>query len=464
MTKNNVTFSVGNVAIIDKVNEKYQLFNKLFDNLGTKAKNIKNSAKLFCYNRLGDCVAINQLNEIYPEELFTQLGFREVPAERSFYRDLDRIGQRVPFIHGRYQEIIKKNCLVSEKQFMDFSSSYFEGHKSKLGELGYSRDHEPGKEQITFGISTGMNNIPSALTIQKGNIQDKKHFKFMLKTVKHLLKEGSLLIFDCGGNTEINKKKIRKSKFNYLTLKPKKKKTYNKYIELFKNSKKKIIYINGIEYTCVKTKEETEIQYIFYSNGLAKDQKKKRNKKFLRELEKNSSKLKKVKKGKLLATYISKEGYILVKGSIQKTLDEIKNPFITGLEGYFILESSVDDEPEKILRLYKDKDKAEKLIRNMKEGTELRPIRHWSTNAIIGYLFIVFLTNCLINLTQFLAKLPVVKNVKLLKKFLNNLTLTIVYPENRFRFQVLSNISEEILSILGDFIYKYEDKSLDLRW
>lgn len=166
----------------------------------------------------------------------------------------------------------------------------------------------------------------------------------------------------------------------------------------------------------------------------------------------------------MIGTYISKEGYILAKGSIQKTLDEIKNPFITGLEGYFILESSVDDEPEKILRLYKDKDKAEKLIKNMKEGTELRPIRHWSTNAIIGYLFIVFLTNCLINLTHFLAKLPVVKNLKLLKKFLNNLTLTVVYPQNRFKFTILSNISEEILSILGDFIYKYEDKSLDLRW
>ena len=462
--KRNVTFSVGNVAIIDKVNEKYQLFNKLFDNLGTKAKNIKNSAKLFCYNRLGDCVAINQLNEIYPEELFTQLGFREVPAERSFYRDLDRIGQRAPFFLDRYQGIIQANGLVSEKQFMDFSSSYFEGHKSKLGELGYSRDHESGKEQITFGISTGINNIPTALTIQKGNVQDKKHFKFMLKTVKHLLKEDSLLIFDCGGNTEINKKKIRKSKFNYLTLKPKKKKTYKRYIEIFKNSKKEILILNDIEYKSVKIKEENEIQYIFYSNELFKDQKKKRNRKFERELEKNEPKLIKVKKGKVIGSYISKEGYILAKGSIQRTLAEINNPFITGLEGYFILESSVHAEPEKMLRLYKDKDKAEKLIRNMKEGTELRPIRHWSTNAIIGYLFIVFLTNCLINLTHFLAKLPVIKNVKLLKKYLNNLTLTVIYPPNRFKFSVLSNISEEIKAILGDFVNKYEDKSLDLRW
>lgn len=462
--KQNVTFSIGNVAVIDKVNEKYQLFSKLFDNLGTKARNIKNSAKLFCYNRLGDCIAINQLNEIYPEELFNQLGFKDVPAERSLYRDLDRIGQRAPFLLERYQEIIKVNGLVSEKQFMDFSSSYFEGNQSKLGKLGYSRDHEPGKKQITFGIATGINNIPTALTIQKGNVQDKKHFKFMLKAVKYLLKEGSLLIFDCGGNTEKNKEKINKLKFNYLTLKPKKKKTYKKYIELFKNQRKAAIIINEVEYKCVKLVEKGEVQYVFYSKELYNEQIKKRNKKFVKELENNDVKLRKVKKGKVIGSYISKEGYILAKGSIQKSLAEIKNPFITGLEGYFILESSIDDEPEKILMLYKDKDKAEKFIRNMKEGTELRPMRHWSTNAIMGYLFIVFLTNCIINLTHFLAKLPVVKNLKLLKKYLNNLTLTVVYPKNRFRFAVLSNISEEIKAILGDFVYKYEDKSLDLRW
>ena len=462
--KNNVTFSIGNVAVIDKVNEKFGLFDCLFNDLNCKAKNIKQSAKLFVYNRLGDCVSINQINSVHPKELLDQFEFKEKPSDRTFYRDLERIGKRVPFLQVKYQQIIKKNNLESEEQFLDFSSSYFEGNKSKLGELGYSRDNQPGKEQINFGIATGINEIPTALTIQKGNVQDKKHFRFMLKTVKYLLKKDSLLIFDCGANTEANKEKIIKLGFNYLTLKPKKRKTYKKYIENFKKQNKVSIIINEIEYKCVKVVEKDEIQYIFYSKGLYKDQTKKRDKKFEKELEKNDSRLTKVKKGKTLETYISREGYILAKGVIQKSLDEIKNPFITGLEGYFILESSVDDEPEKILSLYKDKDKAEKLIRNMKEGTELRPMRHWTTNALIGHLFIVFLTNCIISLTQFLAKSPVVKNVKLLKKFLNNLTLTVVYPENRFRFSVLSNISEEILGILGDFIYKYEDKSLKLRW
>lgn len=462
--KNNVTFSIGNVAVIDKVNEKFKLFDYLFSNLNTKAKNIKQSAKLFVYNRLGSCASINRITEVYPEELFQTLGFDNKPSDRTLYRDLERIGKRFPFLQEKYQIILQKNNLVSDKQFLDFSSTYFEGNKSELGALGYSRDNQPGKEQLNFGISTGINEIPTALTIQKGNVQDKKHFNFMLKAVKAVLEKNSLLIFDCGANTKANKSKIRKLGFHYLTLKAKKRKTYRDYIDIFKRKEKTKIKINELEYLCVKVNGQDEIQYIFYSKELYRDQVKKRNNKFLKELEKNDSKLSKIKRGKILSTYISREGYILTKGSIQKSLDEIKNPFITGLEGYFILESSVDDEPEKILRLYKDKDKAEKLIRNIKEGTELHPMRHWTKNALIGYLFIVFLTNCIISLTQFLANNPVVKNLKLLKKYLNNLTLTVVYPQNRFRFTILSNISKEIKAILGDFIFKYEDKSLELRW
>jgi transposase len=145
-------------------------------------------------------------------------------------------------------------------------------------------------------------------------------------------------------------------------------------------------------------------------------------------------------------------------------IGELLNPYVNGLEGFFVLQSSIDDDPEKILALYKDRDKAEKLIRNMKEGTELHPIRHWNDWAVKGYLVIIFLTNFLINLTLLKAENPVVKNVKLLKKYLMKLTVTIVYPPNGFKFHVISNISEEIRSIFGNYIDKYEDKSLSLRW
>ncbi len=45
----------------------------------------------------------------------------------------------------------------------------------------------------------------------------------------------------------------------------------------------------------------------------------------------------------------------------------------------------------------------------------------------------------IINLTLLKAKKPVVKNVKLLKNYLMNLTVTIVYPPNGFKFHVLAN-------------------------
>jgi len=261
-----------------------------------------------------------------------------------------------------------------------------------------------------------------------------------------------------------NKKRVIDQKFNYLTLKAKKRKSYQKYISIFKNSEKEKIIINNIEYSAIKVIENEEVQYIYFSEKLANEQLSKRNKKFKKELKNNDKKLSKVKKGKELGRLICSEGYIVEKGELQKQICNSDNPYITELEGYFILESSVNLDSKKILEIYKDKDKVEKLIRNMKEGTEIRSMRHWNTDALIGYLFIIFLTNSIINLTQKLNNNIVLKNLKLLKKTINNLTLTFVYTKNGFRFKILSNISEEILDFFGDFVYKYQDKSLKMRW
>ena len=305
MKRHNVTLNIGSVALIDKVNGRFGLFDSLFDSLTGRAKCLKETVKLLVYNRLGKCVSINRLNSVYPVELFEYLGFKKKPGNRTFYRNLERVGNKYKFVLEKYQGLLKKHDLISEKQFVDFSSSYFEGGKSLLGELGYSRDHEPGKKQIVFGISTGINQVPTALTVQKGNVQDKKHFKFMLRMSKKVLDVGSVLIFDCGANTKANKAKVRKLNFHYLTLKPKKKDSYKAYIKKFKEQKQEKIIINNIEYGCVKFVEENEIKYVFYSEKLAEEQKKKRRKKFMKELEKNEAKLRKTKKGKPLAKYLS---------------------------------------------------------------------------------------------------------------------------------------------------------------
>jgi transposase len=464
----NVNFPIGNIVLLDKIEKDYGFFDFMFKGIGGKAKNFQETVKSLLYNKLTNCLSITQIPKVYPKEAFEYLGLKEPPAERNLYRTIERLGDKFEFLLELHQQFLVKNDLVSKEQFIDFSSTYFEGSKPELSALGYSRDGAPGKKQVTFGISTGINNIPSALTIQKGNTQDKVHFNHMFNIARKILGENSLLIFDCGANTKANKTKIIEACYHYITLKAKKKKVYTPFIQTFIQEKSKgnaiRIEFNDASYECVKLIIDEEVNYIFFSKKLQQEQLQKRAKKFEKLLEENEIDLRKVKRGKELGSVITSEGYIILNGTLQKTLNPITNPYVNGLEGYFILESSVDAGHEEILALYKDRDKAEKIIRGLKEGLELRPIRHWSDKAIKGYLLLTFLTNFLINLTLYSAKKPIVRNIKLLRKYLNNLTLTVVYPPNAFKFTILSNISKEVMGILGVFVRKYDDKSLKLRW
>ena len=462
LMKPNKTFPLGGIVIIEKIEKEFGLFSKIFNGIEGGAKDFIPQVKLHIYNRLTHSVSVNQMPNTYPEEAMKELGMREIRSKRTLYRPLEKIGKYFPLLLYRYQRFIEENNLVDSEQVIDFSSTYMEGWKAKLAEFGYSRDKRPDKLQINFGIATGINGIPTALTIQRGNVQDKKHMKEMLKIIEKIIPENSLLIYDAGANTKANREKIRKMGYHYLTFKPKKVKTYKRCIQFFKDNfdKVKQFEINDRHYYCIKKREEENTLYIFFCPELYKDQIRKKEKKFIREKEKGNKLLRKRKVRRIP----SDEGWIELIPHIQRTLFSIDNPYINGIEGFFILESSVDAEAEKILRLYKERDKAEKFIRNLKEGIELRPIRHWTKWSIIGIFFICFLANFLINLTAFLSENSPVKNVKLLKKFLINLSLTIVYPPNGFRFHILSNVSEPILAIFGDFVWKYRDKSLNLRW
>jgi len=134
------------------------------------------------------------------------------------------------------------------------------------------------------------------------------------------------------------------------------------------------------------------------------------------------------------------------------------------IEGFFVLESSIDVHPENILNAYKNRDRAEKFIRDLKEGAELRPIRHWSIHAVIGYVLIVFLTKVLVSLTQLVCENPVVKNLKVLKNYHTNLTLTIVYPSFGYAVRIISNYSPELRPILGDFVERYGTLEAPTLW
>lgn len=455
----NVTFSIGNLALIDKLDAQTNFFQKVFANVGGKAKNFTPCVKTLMYNKLGNCASINRVNDFLPRELLELLGFDGKPCTKQFYRTIERLGKHHAFTLENYHQFITGLGLVDDKQFADFSSSYFEGSESPLGELGYSRDGQPGKKQLTFGVSVGLNGVPSTLTIQKGNVADKKHMPRMIRLCGKLLPPGSLLTFDCGGNTKKNKGKILKLGLNYLTLKTKHKGAYAPLLKVFRESEKQVVKSKDAEYSCAKVAKGSETLYVFFSEKLYGDQMRKKTNKYEKALANGDKLLKKVRKRKPLSQNICPEGWIVAEGHLQKTL-EPSNPFVTGLEGFFVLESSLDVEPETILWLYKNRDKAEKLIRDLKEGTELRPFRQWSANAVKGVVLLVFLTNALVRLTQVLNGNCVVKNLKLLKKYLTNLTLSVIYRKQGGKSSFVCNFSEDLRAFFGGFLQKYVRTSL----
>jgi len=460
----NKTFPLGGIAIIEQIEKHYGLFSGLFGGFKGRMKNLIPCVKLLIYNKLTHSVSIHQIRKTYPDEMIERLGATSIPSERTLYRTLERIGRFFPILLSSYVLFIMEHGLADSHQFIDFSSTYIEGNLAEFAKYGYSRDRRPDKMQINFGISTGMNNIPTALTIHKGNTQDTKMMKEMLKFVKVVVEKDSMLIFDTGANTRANKKTIVDDGNNYLTLKAKKVNSYKDHIRFFMANHRENLSVgfevNDRHYSCVKRNVGGEVNYIYFCPELCKTHLKNKERKFRRNKETGNKLLRKRKIDRLP----SDSGWVELVPRLQHTLLEIENPYINGIEGFFILESSVDEDPEKMLCLYKNRDKAEKFIRNLKEGIEIRPLRHWSRWSIIGIFFISFLANFLINLTQLMRNASKTKNVKLLKKSLINLSLTVVYPKRGFRFHVLSNVSEEILDIFGDFVWKYEDKSLKLRW
>ena len=463
--RDNVTLPIGSLSLINKIQSDYSLVSGIFGNAGGRSHNFLGIAKLLISNRIDNTVSVHQILPMSSTERFELLGIKGGISERSLYRVLQKIGREFPILLERYQNIVKKYGLIDGTQISDFSSSYFEGANAEFAAHGYSRDHRPDKKQVTWGISTGINGIPSAFTIQRGNVQDKMHMREMLRICTKILDKGSLLMFDCGANTPKVKDTIVGSNLHYLTLKPKKVGTYRSLIKDFYNECDSF-ECNGVEYLYTKkpSKRLGEFLYIYFSKKLCEDQLRKKESKFERQMEKGDELIKKAKKHKVVQMLPSKEGWIGLYPEIQRALVDMRNPYITNIEGFFILESSLDADPQSILKLYKQRDVAEKFIRAMKEGGELRPIRHWNKYAIIGALFICFLATAMINLTLNSSKKPDVKNFKLLKKYLGNLTLTVIYPENRFRIRVISNLSPPILEILGDFPLKYADKNLNLRW
>lgn len=121
------------------------------------ARVIEPAAKLATARQLHDATAAHSLGAV--------LRLGEVD-EDELYAALDWLGQAQPKIETALaKRHLQNGCLV----LYDLTSSWLEGRCCELAQHGYSRDGQPGKPQIVFGLLCAADGCPVAVEVFEGN-------------------------------------------------------------------------------------------------------------------------------------------------------------------------------------------------------------------------------------------------------------------------------------------------------
>lgn len=98
------------------------------------------------------------------------------------YEALDwLLGQQIRIENGLSRRHLKDGVLV----LYDVSSSYVEGHKCPLAQLGHSRDHRSDRLQIVYGLLCSRDGLPIAIEVFEGNTADPMTLKSQIEKLKH---------------------------------------------------------------------------------------------------------------------------------------------------------------------------------------------------------------------------------------------------------------------------------------
>jgi transposase len=120
----------------------------------------------------------------------------------------------------------------------------------------------------------------------------------------------------------------------------------------------------------------------------------------------------------------------------------------SGKEGFFALKTNADVTAAEALVLYRKKDSIEKLFHSFKNEIEVKPVRCWKKERIIGVLLIGFIIQLFVSLLRHAAEITRHTCTNFIKKSLRNLTETVIMRDNREKRRVYSNFDTMNVEIL----------------
>jgi len=443
----NISFPIGTAIAVKKYSNELD-FDDIFSRFKKRGIDITKLIEALLTYKLTENQSISRASDWINRPVVLNEFMLKSFEERTLFRVLESLGDNYEeSIHLLQDKLFSRYDFPHTDLNLDWTSFVLWGKKAELGEYGYSRDHRPDKKQITVGISeiSSPVKVPVGLTIRAGNINDQTHFRHTFLQVSPKIREGSMVVFDKGGQNKDNLDLVLAHKMKYLSAK-KLNTSDDKRIQKYKKSSDKIVEY-GIYGEIIKY--PSRYDYFFFSEELQKDQTEAKLRMAERKLVEAQEIQSALSRGRPLPKrFMLNNPLVDIKYTYQTKLSKltekqarklVQDASINGREGFFCLVSSEELTLKEALKIYRMKDSIEKIFQSLKNDIDIKPLRVWTTKSICGAILIGFLTQLIISLMRYDYKEINQVAPKFIKISLMNLTVTIKYRKKHKQNEIFSN-------------------------
>ena len=445
----NICFPIGTILAVDQFYDVLD-FPTVFGKHKKNGIDINNLLKALVSYKLTDNFSISKAHDWINRDEVLDIFDLEDFSERTLYRVLETLGNnRETIISDIQDRLFARYDFEHTNINMDWTSIVLYGDKSPLGRYGYSRDHRPDKKQITLGIAELADpiNVPIAITVEPGNLNDQKHFRKTYQQINNRLKQGSLVVFDKGAHSIENTAMIMADDMQYLTAR-KLNKSDDKIIANFGDYSLETIDPDDGIYG-MKIVKPNSVNYFYFSEKLQIEQLESRARKIMRQIEEakeiqesidqNKKLPKKFRINNALVDVVYSLQTKLVDLDEEEAIKLLEERLITGREGFFCLRSSKNLTLKQALQTYRKKDSIEKIINSLKNEIEIKPLRVWSDASVYGAIIIGFIAQLFISLLRYEFNELKHKSTKFIKNSLLNLTVTVDFMKGQAKKYIYAN-------------------------
>ncbi|MFQ6115789.1 MAG: IS1634 family transposase [bacterium] len=346
---------------------------------------------------------------VFDESLSHEEKIKKVEVMK-FYRALDYLlKMKAELEKHLYVEFRDLFSMKVDLVFYDVTSSYFEGNGPKdFAEKGYSRDHEPGKNQVVIGLIM-CNGLPIGHEVFEGTRVDKKTVKEVLRKLKEQFEiDRCIFVGDRGLVSPENLKELEAHGFESILALKKRRNNEVKEILLEVEPSVYCRLNNELEYREVKG--ENGVRYIVCHNpevGMEQREYREENlvelKSELAELKEkvNSQKRPQIKKiiRQVEEVLSHKHGHRFFDYKVDEKTRKLSYwrreealKLEEALDGVYILRTCEPSlTPVQVIYAYKELVDVERAFRTMKSVIDLRPFFHRALDRIRAHVFICVL-------------------------------------------------------------------------